>query len=273
MSTEVRKAVILARGLGTRMRRQDPRAAVDARQARIAETGMKAMIPIGRPFMDYLLSALADSGYREACLVIGPEHQAVRDYYDREVKPTRIRVDYAIQQRPLGTADAVAAAEAFAGNERFLVINSDNFYPPEALEELRKLDSAGLAGFERTSLVRQGNLALERVMQFPILRIDAKGELVDLLEGPEREASAANSSDTFVSMNCWLFSPKIFAACRAIQPAASGELEIPTAVRYAIRVLQERFRVIPVRKGVLDLSTRGDIPTVARLLAAQEARL
>jgi glucose-1-phosphate thymidylyltransferase len=255
------------------MRQQDPHAAVDAQQARVAETGMKGMIPIGRPFMDYLLSALADSGYREACLVIGPEHQAVRDYYDHELKPTRIRVDYAIQEKPLGTADAVAAAEAFAGNERFLVINSDNFYPPEVLEELRKLDSAGLAGFERTSLASQGNLALERVMQFPILQVNAQGELVDLLEGPEAAASSRNAAETLVSMNCWLFSPKIFAACRAIQPAASGELEIPTAVRYAIRVLQERFRVIAVRKGVLDLSTRGDIPTVAGLLAEREVRL
>jgi glucose-1-phosphate thymidylyltransferase len=273
MSTEVRKAVILARGLGTRMRRRDPHTAVDAQQARVAETGMKGMIPIGRPFMDYLLSALADSGYREACLVIGPEHQAVRDYYDRELKPTRIRVDYAIQERPLGTADAVAAAEAFAGNERFLVVNSDNFYPPETLEELRKLDSAGLAGFERTSLVSQGNLALERVMQFPILQMNARGELVDLLEGPEPAASSKDAAETFVSMNCWLFSPRIFLACRAIQPSASGELEIPAAVRYATRVLQERFRVIPVRKGVLDLSTRGDIPAVAGLLAAREVRL
>ena len=49
------------------------------------------MIPIGRPFLDYVLSGLADAGYRRVCLVVGPEHQAVRDYYRREVALRRCR--------------------------------------------------------------------------------------------------------------------------------------------------------------------------------------
>src|SRR2546422_8404795 len=64
-SSPATKAVILARGLGTRMRRSDPTAVLDARQAAVAETGVKAMIPVGRPFLDYSLSALADAGYRD----------------------------------------------------------------------------------------------------------------------------------------------------------------------------------------------------------------
>ena len=71
-------AVILARGLGTRMRREDGAAALGDDQARVAATGVKAMIPIGRPFLDYILSGLADAGLRDVCLVIGPEHAAVR---------------------------------------------------------------------------------------------------------------------------------------------------------------------------------------------------
>ena len=46
------------------------------------------MIPIGRPFMDYALSGLADAGYAEACLVIGPEHQIVRNYYQPKIRPS-----------------------------------------------------------------------------------------------------------------------------------------------------------------------------------------
>ena len=75
------KAVILARGLGKRMRQADERATIDAQQAAVADQGIKAMIPIGRPFLDYVLSALADAGYHDVCLVIGPEHTAVRDSY------------------------------------------------------------------------------------------------------------------------------------------------------------------------------------------------
>ena len=55
------KAVILARGLGKRMRQADEHASLDPKQAAVADQGIKAMIPIGRPFLDYVLSALADA--------------------------------------------------------------------------------------------------------------------------------------------------------------------------------------------------------------------
>ncbi len=48
----VSKAVVLARGLGTQMRREDAGAALDDAQAAVAARGVKAMIPIGRPFLD-----------------------------------------------------------------------------------------------------------------------------------------------------------------------------------------------------------------------------
>ena len=50
---------------------------------------MKAFIPIGRPFLDYILSALADAGLTRLCIVIGPEHDVVRRYYASEVTLTR----------------------------------------------------------------------------------------------------------------------------------------------------------------------------------------
>ena len=56
------KAVILARGLGTRMRKSDADAALDAKQAAAAETGIKALIPIDRPFLDYVLHVIAQAG-------------------------------------------------------------------------------------------------------------------------------------------------------------------------------------------------------------------
>ena len=53
------KAVVLARGLGTRMRREDGRAALNPRQEEVAATGVKALIPLERPFLDYVLSVSA----------------------------------------------------------------------------------------------------------------------------------------------------------------------------------------------------------------------
>jgi hypothetical protein len=44
-------------------------------------------------------------------------------------------------------------------------------------------------------------------------------------------------------------------------------LELVDAVMIAIRELGERFRVLPMRSGVLDLSTRADVAFVASRLA------
>ncbi len=46
------KAVILAAGKGTRMRRDDSGVSLPARSAAVADSGVKALIPIDRPFLD-----------------------------------------------------------------------------------------------------------------------------------------------------------------------------------------------------------------------------
>jgi glucose-1-phosphate thymidylyltransferase len=266
------KAVVLARGLGLRIQLPVVSARLDREQGSAADAGMKGMIPFGRPFLDYVLSALADAGYRQACLVIGPEHEAVRAYYTRVSRPARIDVSFAIQQRALGTADAVAAAEGFVAGERFLVINSDNYYPVEACRALRALGSAGLAAFARDDLVRDGNFGADRVRRFAVVQIGPGGDLEDVIEKPDAAAMATLGSDVWVSMNCWMFTESIFRACARVRPSPRGELELTDAVRVAITSLGERFRVLTFRLPVLDVSTRADIASVARRLAHIEAR-
>ena len=56
------------------MRRPAPGASISDEQADIADQGLKAMIPVGRPFLDYVLSSLADAGrMREPGLANGCE--------------------------------------------------------------------------------------------------------------------------------------------------------------------------------------------------------
>ncbi len=265
------KAVVLARGLGTRMRRVDDGAELSDAQVRAAERGAKGMIPLGgRPFLDYVLSALADAGYLEACIVVGPEHDEPRARYAGVLSPTRIAVRFAVQERALGTADAVAAAEAFADGDRIAVLNADNYYPVPVLAALRELPGSGLPGFEREALVRESNIPAERVERFAFLTLRADGSLARIIEKPDAATAAALGPDALVSMNLWLFTPVIFDACRRVRPSARGELELADAVRIAIDEMGEQFDVIRVRTGVLDLSTRADVAAVAARLAAVE---
>ena len=233
----ITRAVILARGLGTRMRRADGAAQLDPAQRAAAEAGIKGMVPVGRPFLDYLLSSLADAGCPDVCLIIGPEHGAVRVRYGREVVPDRVRVHFAVQREPRGTADAVLAAEAFASGEPFLVMNADNYYPGHALQALRALEGCGMAGFERASLLSRSNLGAERLASFPVARAAADGRLEALVDGSRADGD-------LVSMNLWAFTPAIFAACRDVPPAPNGEWELADAVRLAL-ARGVRFTVVP----------------------------
>ena len=271
-NTEARKAVVLARGLGTRMRRAEPNAALDERQAAVAASGMKGMMPVGRPFLDYAISAIADAGYHEVCLVIGPEHGAVREYYGGEVKPQRVSIHFAEQAEPLGTADAVLAAQGFAAGEPFLVVNSDNYYPPNVLRMLREAGGMCLPGFNPVALATEGNVPAERIAQFALVEMSASGTLQRIVEKPNDETLAAWKGEPLVSMNCWMFTHEILEACRSIEPSSRGELELPHAVQYLVDAGVE-IRVLPVSAAVLDLSSRSDIAAVKDRLSKVSVQL
>jgi dTDP-glucose pyrophosphorylase len=189
----------------------------------------------------------------------------VRDYYRKNI-PTRIALTFAVQERPLGTADAVLAAKDYIGEEYFLVINSDNYYPVKALRGLGELGESGIALFDRDQLVAESNIPEDRVLKFAVAKVNNVGYLEKIYEKPQPETVRALGLPVYVSMNSWMFSPVIFRACQNVRPSARGELELTDAVQYAIDVLKERFRVLTYKSAVLDMSSRSDIALVAERL-------
>jgi dTDP-glucose pyrophosphorylase len=260
------KAVILARGLGTRMRRPDSHARLDSEQEAMARTGLKAMIPVGRPFLDYVLGGLADAGFQEACLVIGPEHQAVVDYYSQAAPPRRIQINFAVQQEPRGTANALLAAEEFASGDDLLCINSDNYYPVAVLQEMRIVGEPAIALFPRQSLVQKGNISEEKIRKYAICEVGEDGYLRAIIEKPSEQAWSAAKDDALISMNCWRFASPIFEVCRQTPLSPRGEYELPVTVGEAITHFGMRFLAVQCDEGVLDLSSRADIAAVAERL-------
>src|SRR5260370_22662587 len=123
------RAVVLARGLGARMREPDAAAHLSEDQQRAADGGTKMMIPVhGRPFLDYVLSALADAGIADVALVVAPAHDGISGHYAAN-PPARIALSFVVQPEARGTADAVLASERSTGGRPFLAMNADNLYP------------------------------------------------------------------------------------------------------------------------------------------------
>ena len=265
-------ALVLARGRGQRMRCAVPEARLTSAQAAAARAGSKALMPIGGyAYLDYVLSSLADAGYRRAGLVIGPEQCEACGPYVEPDRAARVHVDLIEQVEPRGTADAVRSAEAWVGGSPFVVLNGDNLYPVSVLRALAELREPGLAGFERDELVRWGNIPAERVQSFALLNVDASGRLMRIVEKPGAQEAGLAGPAALVSMNVWRFDDRIFDACADVGLSARGEYELPDAVALAL-ARGVPFTVVRGHGGVLDLSNQGDIFEVSRRLSGIEPR-
>ena len=240
-----------------------PGAVLDREQERAADAGLKALVPFnGHPFLSYVLTALADAGYVDVCIVVPPGGDPIRACFEHTAT-RRLRLNFAVQGQPLGSAHALLAAESFAGDHDVAVINSDNYYPADALRTLRQLTGNGLIGFQRSGLL-SGNIDVERLAGYALITADATGVLSSITEKPTADSVRAAGDDALVSMTCWRFRSGIYDAIRATPRSERGEYEIPDAVRQLMQ--SERFEVARMNVPVLDLSRRADIPRVDALL-------
>lgn len=276
-------AVILARGLGSRMRAVGDGGGadtLDAAQRAAADAGAKGLMPVaGRPLLDHVLEALQAGGVRAVVFVVSPGETQLRARYGAGAGWPGLDVRFAEQAEPRGTADALHSARAvFAdpavaprdahGRAHFLMLNADNLYPVESVAALVALDGPGLIAYEAEALVAQSNIDRARVLQFALLDIGANEVLRGLVEKPDADHPLARASEHWVSMNLWRFTSDIFDDCAAVTPSPRGELELADAIHLAI-ARGERFRVIRQRAGVLDLSRRSDVAAVEALLRAR----
>lgn len=118
------KAVILAAGEGTRMRpftRGQP----------------KVMLPVGnRPFLEYLVRALARNGIRDIIMVVGYHRERIMSYF-KDGDEWSVNIQYVHQDKQLGTAHALRCAEDYLKDETgFLLLAGDNLIEEEDIRAI-----------------------------------------------------------------------------------------------------------------------------------------
>jgi D-glycero-alpha-D-manno-heptose 1-phosphate guanylyltransferase len=107
------EAIVLAGGLGTRL------------ASRVSGLP-KAMAPVaGRPFLEILLRQLERCGCTRAILAVGYLHAAIENHFGAAF--AGVRIDYAVEETPLGTGGAIRNALALARNDATLVLNGDTY--------------------------------------------------------------------------------------------------------------------------------------------------
>lgn len=206
------KAVILAAGLGTRMRP-------------LTFTKPKFLLPVaGKPALDHALLLLKNANINEVGMVVGYGKEQIMERYGDGSK-LGMKIEYITQQELIGTANAVAVAKDFVGSERFLVMNGDTLVDQESLNLLLKRYQ------ERNSDPAFGGIIttieVEEPEQFGIVFLEGD-RVTEIVEKPkEIESKLANAG-------VYIFDPAIFAAIEKTPKSERGEYELTTSIQILI---------------------------------------
>jgi UTP--glucose-1-phosphate uridylyltransferase len=258
----IRKAVITAAGLGTRL-------------SPATKELPKEMLPIFhregdrivvKPLLQLIFEQLHDVGIREFCFVIGRGKRAIEDHFTPDpifLRELRGRgkgreaeslerfyamlsdssITWVNQPEPRGFGDAVLRARGFVGSDRFLVAAGDTYIVSGGNSHLRELISIGGSA--------DAVLMLRRVRDPSSYGVAAvrRGRVVRVVEKPRERVSG------LAIMPFYAFSPSIMDHLSRIGPGVGGEVQLTDAIQSMIESGADVRYVLLGRSRWLDIGT------------------
>lgn len=175
-------AVILCGGLGTRLK-----PIVSDKQKCIADID-------GRPFLDILIDMLVYNGFERIILAVCHLKEQVVEYAKNR---SDCLIEFAIEDKPLGTGGALKNTKDFIQTEHFLAMNGDTFCPVH----LRSFYNFHLDNNALFSLVVS---KMENVSDYGHIEIDDFGKIINYHE------KNSKSGNGFVNAGIYLMHKDIF---------------------------------------------------------------
>lgn len=112
--SETMEAIILAGGMGTRLRS-------------VIKDIPKPMAPIHeRPFLSLLLDELAEQGFQHVILSTGYRHEVIEEYFGQHYQG--MQLSYSREDEPLGTGGAVRKAFQKVSAKEVFLLNGDTMF-------------------------------------------------------------------------------------------------------------------------------------------------
>ena len=185
MSKETRiiEAIILAGGLGTRLRSAVPDLP-------------KCMAPVnGKPFITYVIDGLKAQGIEKFILALGYKSKAIVDFIT-DAYP-HLPVQYSLEEEPLGTGGAIYQACSMASTETVIATNGDTLF---------HIDIAGLA---KSHLDKQAEctLSLKPMQQFSrygVVDLNAEKAVISFKEKQFYETGLINGGVYAINIPAFL---------------------------------------------------------------------
>jgi UTP--glucose-1-phosphate uridylyltransferase len=239
---KIRKAVIPAAGLGTRV--------LPATKAQPKEM----LVIVDKPALQYLVEELVEAGIEEILIITGRNKVSIENHFDYSYELEKTleekgkkdllkvvnniskmsNIYYVRQKKPLGLGHAISCAEAFVGDEPFVVLLGDdiiytakdkgqNPVTKQLVEKYNELQGGTILGVQE---VPHENVSKYGIIK-PLKQIDEKTVAVeDFIEKPSVDEAPSN----LAALGRYVLEPEIFSYLKRTKPGKGGEIQLTDAI-------------------------------------------
>ena len=239
---KIRKAVIPAAGLGTRV--------LPATKAQPKEM----LVIVDKPALQYLVEELVTAGIEEILIITGRNKGSIENHFDYSYELEKTleengkksllkmvnsisemsNIYYVRQKKPLGLGHAISCAEAFIGDEPFVVLLGDDIIytdkekgqspvTKQLIEKYEDLQGGTILGVQE---VDKKNVSKYGIIK-PLTQIDDKTVVVeDFIEKPTIEEAPSN----LAALGRYVLEPEIFSYLKNTKPGKGGEIQLTDAI-------------------------------------------
>lgn len=193
------KGIILAGGSGTRL-------------YPITKGISKQLMPIyDKPMIYYPLTTLIQAGIREILIITTPEDAGAFQRLFGDGSQLGLMIDYAVQARPEGLAQAFLIGEDFIGDDSVALVLGDNIFHGFGgeLSQCRNPEGGIIFAYEVSDPQRYG-----------VVEFDQAGQALSIEEKP----SEPRSNHAVVGL--YFYDTSVIDIAKSITPSDRGELEI-----------------------------------------------
>jgi glucose-1-phosphate thymidylyltransferase len=244
----VLKGIILAGGSGTRL-------------YPITRGLCKQLVPIyNKPMIYYPLATLMLAGIQDILIITTPEDQASFQRLLGDGSDLGLRMQYTVQPRPDGLAQAFILGRDFVGSSRVALALGDNIFFGHGFPEVLR------AARDREQGATVFGYAVKDPERYGVVEFDADGRAVSLEEKPRRARSS------YAVTGLYFYDNQVLDIAAALKPSSRGELEI-TDVNLAY-LQRGQLTVEKLGRGVawLDTGTHESLLQASQFVQTIEER-